>query len=441
MPSGDTIAAIATPPGKGGVGVVRISGPGVRQMMPGLLARPIDPRQATLCRFHDEKGRVIDFGLALFFEGPRSFTGEDVLELQGHGGQVVLGMVLSRCLELGASIAEPGEFTRRAFLNDKIDLAQAESVADLIDAATQGAARSAIRSLSGEFSRRVHELVDGLIELRMLVEATLDFPEEEIDFLEATDAYKKLEGILDRLESVLESARQGSLLRSGIHVVFAGQPNVGKSSLLNRLSGEEVAIVTDIPGTTRDAIRQFLEVEGFPIHVVDTAGLRQSEDPVERIGMARTREAIEKSDLILYIADSAKGIDEEDRKILESLPDLPVQIVLNKADLSNSAFGLLETGEVSISAKTGEGVDALKKRLLDLLSLHEPGENQFIARQRHVSALREAKEAIECAGTSAGVEIFAEDLRRAQVSLSRITGEFSPDDLLGEIFSRFCIGK
>ena len=441
MPSGDTIAAIATPPGKGGVGVVRISGPGVRQMMPGLLGRPIDPRQATLCRFHDEKGRVIDFGLALFFEGPRSFTGEDVLELQGHGGQVVLGMVLSRCLELGASIAEPGEFTRRAFLNDKIDLAQAESVADLIDAATQGAARSAIRSLSGEFSRRVHELVDGLIELRMLVEATLDFPEEEIDFLEAIDAYKKLEGILDRLESVLESARQGSLLRSGIHVVFAGQPNVGKSSLLNRLSGEEVAIVTDIPGTTRDAIRQFLEVEGFPIHVVDTAGLRQSEDPVERIGMARTREAIEKSDLILYIADSAKGIDEEDRKILESLPDLPVQIVLNKADLSNSAFGLLETGEVSISAKTGEGVDALKKRLLDLLSLHEPGENQFIARQRHVSALREAKEAIECAGTSAGVEIFAEDLRRAQVSLSRITGEFSPDDLLGEIFSRFCIGK
>jgi tRNA modification GTPase len=441
MPSGDTIAAIATPPGKGGVGVVRISGPGVRELMPGILGKSIDPRQAALCRFRDSEGRAIDFGLALYFEGPRSFTGEDVLELQGHGGQVVLGMVLARCLELGARLAEPGEFTRRAFLNDKIDLAQAESVADLIDAATTGAARSAIRSLSGEFSKRVHALVDSLIELRMLVEATLDFPEEEIDFLESADAYGKLAAILDRLDGVLDTARQGSLLRSGINIVFAGQPNVGKSSLLNRLSGEEIAIVTDIPGTTRDAIRQSLEIEGFPVHAVDTAGLRESEDPVERIGMARAREAIEKSDLILYLADSAKGIDEEDKKILASLPDLPVQVVFNKADLSGCAFGMLETGEVCISAKTGEGVDALKKRLLELLSLHEPGENQFIARQRHVAALREARDALECAGNSTGIEIFAEELRRAQAALSRITGEFSPDDLLGEIFSRFCIGK
>lgn len=441
MPSGDAIAAIATPSGKGGVGVVRVSGSGVRELASGILGKSIEPRRASLSRFLDRQGNAIDFGIALFFEGPHSFTGEDVLELQGHGGQVVLGMVLERCIELGARLAEPGEFTRRAFLNDKIDLAQAESVADLIDAATRGAARCALRSLAGEFSKRVNALVDSLIGLRMLVEATLDFPEEEIDFLESSDAKGRLEAILTALEGVLEAARQGSLMRNGIHVVFAGQPNVGKSSLLNRLSGEEVAIVTDIPGTTRDAIRQSLEIEGIPLHAVDTAGLRESEDPVERIGMARTREAIDKSDLILYIADSANGLTDEDRKILKSLPDLPVQIVYNKADLSKKPFGLLETGEVSISAKTGEGIDGLRKRLLELLSFSEPGENQFIARQRHVSALVEARAALENAGASSGVEIFAEELRRAQAALSRITGEFSPDDLLGEIFSRFCIGK
>ncbi len=441
MASADTIAAIATAPGRGGVGVVRISGSGVRDLMQGVLSKSVEPRTASLCGFLDREGRPMDSGIALYFQGPHSYTGEDVLELQGHGGQVVLGMLLERCLELGARLAEPGEFTQRAFLNDRIDLAQAESVADLIDASTRSAARCAMRSLQGEFSKRIRELVDALIELRMLVEATLDFPEEEIDFLEERDAAGKLQAIRSRLDRVLDAARQGSLMRSGIHVVLAGQPNVGKSSLLNRLSGDEIAIVTDIPGTTRDAIRQSLEIEGIPVHVVDTAGLRESEDPVEKMGMAKAREAMEKSDLILYLADSAKGLDIEDGKILQSLPELPVVIVYNKIDLSGEPPGIRKDGSVCLSAKSGEGMPFLGKRLLEFFSLHEIGENQFIARARHVSALREAAECLARADAAAQPEMLAEDLRQAQTALSRITGEFTPDDLLGEIFSRFCIGK
>ena len=441
MASADTIAAIATAPGRGGVGVVRVSGSGVRELMQGMLGKSVEPRTASLCGFLDREGRPMDSGIALYFQGPHSYTGEDVLELQGHGGQVILGMLLERCLELGARLAEPGEFTQRAFLNDKIDLAQAESVADLIDASTRSAARCAMRSLQGEFSKKIRELVDALIELRMLVEATLDFPEEEIDFLEERDAAGKLRAIRSRLDRVLDAARQGSLMRSGIHVVLAGQPNVGKSSLLNRLSGDEVAIVTDIPGTTRDAIRQSLEIQGIPVHVVDTAGLRESEDPVEKMGMAKAREAMEKSDLILYLADSTRGLDIEDSNILQGLPELPVVIAYNKIDLSGEPPGIRKDGSVCISAKSGEGMTFLAKRLLECFSLHEIGENQFIARARHVSALREAAECLARADAAAQPEMLAEDLRQAQTALSRITGEFTPDDLLGEIFSRFCIGK
>lgn len=441
MGSDETIAAVATPPGRGGVGVVRVSGRLVPNMMQEILGKALNPRKAVLCDFRDGAGSVVDMGIALYFKAPHSYTGEDVLELQGHGGQVVLGMLLERCVALGARIAEPGEFTKRAFLNDKIDLAQAESVADLIDASTRSAARCAVRSLQGEFSERIHQLVNALIDLRMLVEATLDFPDEEIDFLELHDALGKLKEIRASVDAVLEAARQGSLLRNGVHVVFAGRPNVGKSSLLNRLSGEEHAIVTDIPGTTRDLIRQSIEIEGVPFHIVDTAGLRESEDPVERIGIARTRDAIAKSDLILYLADSAKGMEAADAAILESLPDLPVLTVYNKIDISGNPAGIDPQGAVHISAKSAEGMDALKKRLLEMLSLHEPVESQFMARQRHLGALHEAKGWLESAEQAVQAEVFAEELRLAQGALSKITGEFTPEDLLGEIFSRFCIGK
>lgn len=413
-------------------------------MMEGMLGKCIQARTATLCRFLDEVGHAMDIGIAVYFQGPHSYTGEDVLELQGHGGQVVLNMLLQRCIALGARLAEPGEFTRRAFLNDKIDLAQAESVADLIDATTQSAARSAMRSLQGEFSKRIHELVDALINLRMLVEATLDFPEEDIDYLAAHDVSGKLNAILGRLQYVMDAARQGSLLRAGVHVVLAGRPNVGKSSLLNRLSGEEIAIVTEIPGTTRDVIRQSIEIEGVPMHIIDTAGLRESEDPVEKIGIARTRGVIEKSDLILYLADSVTGLGDDDRAILADLPDLPKVIVYNKIDLTGVAAGISNEDDgpcVYLSAKSGAGIDDLKRKLLELISWHSLGEDQFTARQRHVSALVEARASLERALGAVQAEILAEDLRGAQTALSKITGEFSAEDLLGEIFSRFCIGK
>ncbi len=441
MPSADAIAAIATSRGRGGVGVVRLSGKEIQAIMQGVLGKMIRPRHAVLSDFLDENGQLIDRGIALYFKGPHSYTGEDVLELQGHGGQVVLDMLLERCLQLGARLAEPGEFTKRAFLNDKIDLAQAESVADLIDASTRSAARCAIRSLQGEFSKRIHGLVKSLIDLRMLVEASLDFPEEDIDFLQEQDAKGRLQRIRERLGEVLDAARLGSLHSSGIHVVFAGKPNAGKSSLLNRLSGEEHAIVTDIPGTTRDVIRQSIEIGGVPFHIIDTAGLRESEDPIEKIGIAKTREVIARSDLILYLADNGTGLDEEDRKNLEDLPELPLVVVYNKIDLSGVPAGMDEQGSVFLSAKSGEGVEILKSRLLQHFSIQEGSENQFMARQRHVSALNEAKSFLGRAESAFQPEMLAEELRLAQASLSKITGEFTPDDLLGEIFSRFCIGK
>jgi tRNA modification GTPase len=442
----DTIAAIATAPGRAGIGVVRVSGPRLERLATGLLGRPPQPRLATRATFRDGAGAAIDDGLALYFPAPHSYTGEDVLELQGHGGPVVLQMVLRRCLELGARLAEPGEFTRRAFLNDKLDLAQAEAVADVIEAATETAARGAVRSLQGEFSRTVHALVDELIELRALVEATLDFPEEEVDPLDRADARGRLERLRAALARTLDRAQQGSLLRTGLHVVIAGQPNVGKSSLLNRLAGEDLAIVTAVPGTTRDTIRQAVQIEGVPLHLVDTAGLRDTTDEVERIGIARTWGEIEQADLLLLIVDAAAGVTAADEAIVARLPArLPRVVVHNKIDLIGEAPRVVPNAgatAVHLSAKTGAGVDLLRAHLLERAGWHPAEESPFIARERHLVCLRRAAERLDAASAQAqAAELLAEELRLAQGELNAITGEFTADDLLGEIFARFCIGK
>lgn len=441
----DTIAAIATAPGRGGVGVVRVSGSGLKDLALALTGRDPKARTAHFTRFLDEQGRVIDEGLLLFFAAPASFTGEDVLELQGHGGPVVMQMLLDRCLQLGARLAEPGEFTRRAFLNGKLDLAQAEGVADLIEASTAAAARSAVRSLSGRFSEEVHRIVDGLIDLRMLVEATLDFPEEEIDFLERAQAMPRLAALQRELEALLDRARQGALLRSGLNVVLVGEPNVGKSSLLNQLAGEERAIVTEIAGTTRDALRETIQIEGIPLHIIDTAGLRETGDTVERMGIARTWREIERADVILRLVDAGaprcagSAIDER-------LPSRVERVtVVNKIDLLGEPAARLQTeGAVvlRVSAHSGEGIDLLRAELLRIAGWHSHGEDVILARERHLHALREAMVHMGKAASLLGaLELFAEELRLAQERLSEITGEFSPDDLLGVIFSRFCIGK
>jgi tRNA modification GTPase len=442
----DAIAAIATAPGRAGIGVVRVSGPRLERFSTGLLGRFPPPRLATRATFRDAAGAAIDDGLALYFPAPHSYTGEDVLELHGHGGPVVLQMVLRRCLELGARLAEPGEFTRRAFLNDKLDLAQAEAVADVIDAATEAAARCAVRSLQGEFSRAVHALVDDLIALRALVEATLDFPEEEVDPLDRADARGRLERLRAALAGTLDRAQQGSLLRTGLHVVIAGQPNVGKSSLLNRLAGEELAIVTPIPGTTRDTIRQAVQIEGVPLHLVDTAGLREATDEVERLGIARTWSEIGQADLLLLIVDAAAGVTATDEAIVARLPArLPRVVVHNKIDLIGGASRVVaEAGAtaVHLSAKTGAGVELLRAHLLERAGWHPAEESPFIARERHLACLRRAAERLDAAFAQAkACELFAEELRLAQGELNAITGEFTADDLLGEIFARFCIGK
>ncbi|MEK6591588.1 MAG: tRNA uridine-5-carboxymethylaminomethyl(34) synthesis GTPase MnmE [Pseudomonadota bacterium] len=444
MAVSDIIAAIATAPGRGGIGVVRISGPKLADLARQIVDKMPRPRHAGLADFRDSHGGTIDQGVALFFPAPHSYTGEDVLELQGHGGPVVLQLLLKRCLELGARIAEPGEFTKRAFLNDKLDLAQAESVADLIDATTVQAARCAVRSLQGVFSKRIQELTLALIELRALVEATLDFPEEEIDFLKHSDATDRLRVLQRQLQAVLQASQQGSLLREGMHIVLAGQPNVGKSSLLNRMAGEEVAIVTDIPGTTRDAIRQILDIEGMPAHMIDTAGLRDSVDPVEKVGIARTWAAIEKADMVLLLIDAERGEMAEDREILKRLPArLPCLRVMNKIDLLQrdpAADALKAT--VWLSAKTGAGIDLLRKAVRDAAGWCGAEEGLYMARERHLQALRQAGACLERAAEHGrNPELFAEELRLAHVALAAITGEFSADDLLGEIFSRFCIGK
>ncbi|NTV11424.1 MAG: tRNA uridine-5-carboxymethylaminomethyl(34) synthesis GTPase MnmE [Zoogloea sp.] len=442
----DTIAAIATAPGRGGVGVVRISGRDLRPFALALAQREPLPRHAHFARFRDAAGQVLDEGILLHFPAPHSFTGEDVLELQGHGGPVVMQMLLGRCLELGARLAEPGEFTKRAFLNGKLDLAQAEGVADLIEASTAAAARSAVRSLSGVFSEQVHKLRDQLIDLRMLVEATLDFPEEEIDFLRSARALERLEDLRGALRALLDRAVQGSLLRSGLHVVLVGQPNVGKSSLLNRLAGEERAIVTEIAGTTRDALRETIQIEGIPLHIIDTAGLRETEDAVERIGIARTWQEISHADVIVRLVDVRNGLTDADRAIDARLPAGTERLtVFNKIDVAGlGAARLVEDGMVAIhlSAKEGAGVDLLRAELLRIAGWHSHGEDVCLARERHVDALRSALENVEAAlGLGSALELMAEELRLAQEALNTITGEFTSDDLLGEIFSRFCIGK
>ncbi|ARO86746.1 tRNA uridine-5-carboxymethylaminomethyl(34) synthesis GTPase MnmE [Nitrosospira lacus] len=449
MGSTDLIAAIATPPGRGGIGVVRVSGKNLSPLIIKIINHIPMPRYASLSRFLDEDGSIIDQGIALYFPSPHSYTGEDVLELQGHGGPAVMNLLLSRCLSAGARLAQPGEFTLRAFLNGKLDLAQAESVADVIDASTGEAARCAMRSLQGEFSRVIDDLVQALTDLRMVVEATLDFPEEETVVLPQADVCSKLAAIQSQLDDVLTAARQGSLLREGVGVVLVGQPNVGKSSLMNQLAGEETAIVTEIPGTTRDAIHEMVEIEGVPFHLIDTAGLRETDDPVEKAGIARTRAAIGKADLALLLVDCRWGVVPEDRAIVDSLPPkLPLILVSNKIDLL-AKVPQIESGEdgplIYLSAKTGAGIDLLRRKLLEMAGWHSEAEGIFMARHRHVEALRESGEylrnALELSRQEAQLDLLAEELRAAQQMLSSITGEFSADDLLGEIFSRFCIGK
>ncbi len=474
QPSIDTIAAIATAPGRGGIGVVRVSGPEAGAIARAVCGQPLTPRRATYLPFLDGKGEVIDHGIALFFPGPHSYTGEDVLELQGHGGPVVMQMLLTRCLqagrEVGLRLAEPGEFTRRAFLNDKLDLAQAEAVADLIEASTEAAARSAARSMEGAFSQAIRVLVEQVIHLRMLVEATLDFPEEEIDFLEASDARGQLDTIRTALGGVLAQARQGSLLREGLSVVLAGQPNVGKSSLLNALAGAELAIVTPIAGTTRDRVRETIQIEGIPLHIIDTAGLREDAvDEVERIGIERTWEAIGRADVVLHLIDATDylqhGLSEIDDAIDDRLsghlpPGAPILRVVNKIDLA-PAVGAITFGgnrphvvvangpnptEIWISARTGAGIDLLRRELLRVIGWQAGNEGAFLARERHLNALRSAQSHLDLAAERAdqqdkALDLFAEELRLAQEHLNSITGEFTSDDLLGTIFTRFCIGK
>ncbi len=443
----DTIAAIATAPGRGGIGVVRVSGASLSELAAALCGRVPTPRKAVFARFLDADGVTLDEGIALYFPAPASFTGEDVLELQGHGGPVVMQMLLERCLELGARLAEPGEFTRRAFLNGKLDLAQAESVADLIEASTAAAARSALRSLSGRFSEEIHRIVDALIDLRMLVEATLDFPEEEIEFLEQARALPRLDTIRQQLQDVLDRARQGALLRSGLNVVLVGEPNVGKSSLLNQLTGEDRAIVTEVAGTTRDALRETVQIEGIPLHIIDTAGLRETEDAVERIGIERTWREIERADVILRLVDARVGASASATEAIDArLPQAVERIIIaNKIDLVGLEAGRVEENGVvrlQVSAKKGAGMELVRAELLRVAGWQAHGEDLILARERHLQALRAALAHIgTAAGQSAALELFAEELRLAQDVLGEITGEFSADDLLGVIFSRFCIGK
>ncbi|KVX05726.1 tRNA uridine-5-carboxymethylaminomethyl(34) synthesis GTPase MnmE [Alcaligenes faecalis] len=457
MSSSSPIVAIATAPGRGGIGVIRVSGKELDALIQTLFGRTLQARHAHFLPFKDAQGEAIDEGIALFFKGPHSYTGEDVLELQGHGGPAVLRRLLDRCLEAGKDqglrLAEPGEFTQRAFLNDRLDLAQAEAVADLIDASSEAAARSAVASLSGVFSNNVNTLADRIIHLRMLVEATLDFPEEEIDFLEKYQAAATLQGIQDELERILQHSRQGAILREGLHVVLAGQPNVGKSSLLNALAGEDVAIVTDIAGTTRDRVMQLIHIDGIPLHIVDTAGLRETEDTVERIGIARTWDEIAKANVIVHLLDARNPQDELDSAITTRLPShVPVLRVYNKIDLltaeQQAALPAQENGAtvLPISARKDIGLDTLRRTLLDIAGWNPGSESPWLARERHLRALERAEYHLSLAAEHAThsdqvLDLFAEELRLAHLDLCSITGEFSSDDLLGEIFSSFCIGK
>jgi tRNA modification GTPase len=462
----DPITAIATAPGRGAVGIVRVSGQNLAPFIAALCGRSLKPREATYLPLRAADGSPIDHGLAIFFAAPHSYTGEDVLELQAHGGPVVLQLLLARCLQAGAELdratakprlpglrlAKPGEFTERAFLNDKIDLAQAEAIADLIDASTEAAARSASRSLAGEFSREIHGVRDALIHLRMLVEATLDFPEEEIDFLRKADAEGQLRALRQQLAAVMQHAHQGALLREGIKVVIAGQPNAGKSSLLNALAGAELAIVTPIEGTTRDKVQQTIQIEGVPLHVIDTAGLRDSVDEVEKIGVARAWSEIGGADVVLFLHDLTRYPQESywqaDDAIASTLADtlkagVPVLDVWNKVDAAGAAA---PTTGLVLSAKTGEGLGQLRSKLLELAGWQAAPEGVYIARERHVQALNRVNMHLEAAAVHLGeraqaLDLLAEELRLGQNALNEITGEFTSDDLLGVIFSSFCIGK
>jgi len=463
------IVAIATAPGRGAVGIVRVSGKDIQPVIDAICGRALAPRQATYLPFRDAQGQVIDQGLAIHFPAPHSYTGEDVLELQAHGGPVVLQILLARCLEAAAVInpvtgqawlpqlrvAQPGEFTERAFLNDKIDLAQAEAIADLIDASTETAARSAARSMSGEFSLAVNTLLEQLIHLRMLVEATLDFPEEDIDFLQKADAQGQLLRLQQTLASVMQRATQGAILREGIKVVIAGQPNAGKSSLLNALAGAELAIVTPIAGTTRDKVTQLIQIGGVPLHVVDTAGLREALDEVEKIGVERAWAEIQSADAVLFLHDltqqDAINYIADDARISAALAlklpqKTPTIDVWNKSDMATPAALAKASKGIAISAKTGAGLQALREQLLQVVGWQSAPEGVFMARERHVHALQNVDVQLERASAqlrarAPALDLLAEDLRQAQIHLSEITGQFTSDDLLGEIFSRFCIGK
>ncbi|MBK7984528.1 MAG: tRNA uridine-5-carboxymethylaminomethyl(34) synthesis GTPase MnmE [Candidatus Competibacteraceae bacterium] len=445
----DTIAAVATPPGRGGIGVLRVSGPlsaAIVEAVSGILP---PPRQAVVRRFRSSDGEILDEGVILHFPAPHSFTGEDVVEFQGHGGPMVLDLLMERVVELGARPARPGEFSERAFLNDKLDLAQAEAIADLIASDTAAAARAALRSLQGEFSQRVNGLVEGLIALRMYVEAAIDFPEEEIDFLADGMVAARLAELQERLRVLQAAAGQGRLLRDGMTVVIAGRPNAGKSSVLNRLAGREAAIVTAVPGTTRDVLREHISIDGMPLHVIDTAGLRDSDDPVEREGIRRAWAEIDTADRILMVVDDRLGLAAEEAGLRERLPAAtPVTVLYNKIDLSGQAPSVREGAwgtEVRLSAKTEAGLELLREHLKSCMGYHGGGEGTFMARRRHLEALERAAAALERAAEQLAIfragELVAEELREAQNALSEITGDFSSEDLLSRIFSSFCIGK
>jgi tRNA modification GTPase len=447
--SNDTIAAIATPPGRGGVSIVRISGPRAAAIAEHVLGRVPDARAATLATFLGENNEPLDEGIALYFAAPASFTGEDVLELHGHGGAIVTDRILARALQLGARVAEPGEFSRRAFLNDKLDLAQAEAIADLIDSGSIEAARAAMRSLQGEFSDAVHSLTDAVIEARMHVEAAIDFPEEEVDFLGDAELHARIHNAIALCAQITSKARQGALLREGMTIVIAGKPNAGKSSLLNRLAGYDAAIVTDIPGTTRDVLRERIHIDGMPLHILDTAGLRDDADLVEAEGIKRAREAMRSADRILYVVDSASRASRAELAAeLECLPsNAPVSVIFNKVDLlqRSSRYEQSSPPKIELSATTGEGVELLQQHLKECVGFQGADAGTLSARRRHLDALARADvhlhEALRQLTERRAGELMAEELRQAQQALNEITGEFTADDLLGRIFSSFCIGK
>ena len=449
MKSSDTIAAIATASGRGAIGIVRVSGPRAAAIAAAVLGRRPRPRHAGLGPFRDAAGRPLDQGLALFFPAPHSFTGEDVLELHGHGGPIVLDMVLGRVLELGARLARPGEFSERAFLNDKMDLAQAEAVADLIAAGSETAARAALRSLAGEFSRRAHALVEGLVRLRTQVEAALDFPEEELDFLADERVAQELDALARGIEGLLASAHQGALLHDGMTVVLAGPPNAGKSSLLNALARTEAAIVSAIPGTTRDVLKERIHIDGMPLHIVDTAGLRAARDEIEAEGIRRARAQLERADRVLLVTDDSISDDRALQEAVSLLPaNLPRTRIRNKTDLTGRAHGVTQAAdgiEVALSAKTGAGLDDLRRHLKECVGFQPAGADTFMARRRHLDAIGRAQDHIAKGKSrlkeSRAGELLAEELRLAQQALGDITGEFTADDLLGRIFSEFCLGK